>query len=53
VLLELGCGAQLLRAPRSMLYAELARRMPKTQLAALVRNTLKARTNWRDRRRPL
>lgn len=53
VLSEMGCEAQLLRAPRAALYAELARRMPKTQLAALVRTTLKARTGWRDRPRPL
>lgn len=53
VLLEMGCESRLLRAPRTVLYTELARRMPKTQLAALVRTTLKSRTNWRDRQRPL
>ena len=53
VLSEMGCEAQLLRAPRTALYTELARLMPKTQLAALVRTTLKSRTNWRDRPRPL
>jgi len=53
VLSGIGCDAKLLRAPRSALYAELAERMPKAQLAALVRTTLKARTSWRDRPRPL
>jgi hypothetical protein len=53
VLSEMGCEPRLLRAPRTVLYNELARRMPKTQLAALVRTTLKSRTNWRDRPRPL
>jgi hypothetical protein len=53
VLSEMGCEPQLLRAPRTVLYTELARSMPKTQLAALVRTTLKSRTNWRDRPRPL
>lgn len=40
---------RLLRAPRSVLYAELASRLPKTKLAALVRTTLKARADWRNR----
>jgi hypothetical protein len=53
VLAGLGCEARLLREPRAALYAELARRLPKAQLATLVRTTLKARTNWRDRPRPL
>jgi hypothetical protein len=53
VLSEMGCEPQLLRAPRTALYTELAARVPKAQLAALVRTTLKARTNWRDRPRPL
>ena len=52
VLSSRGCEEQLLRAPRSALYAELARQLPKTQLAALVRTTLKSRTSWRDRPRP-
>lgn len=52
VLSSMGCAPQLLREPRATLYAELARRMPKAQLAALVRATLKSRTNWRDRPRP-
>ncbi|WP_425532022.1 sce7726 family protein [Ancylobacter koreensis] len=52
VLSGMGCAPQLLRAPRASLYAELARRLPKPQLAALVRATLKSRTNWRDRPRP-
>jgi hypothetical protein len=47
----LGCEPKLLREPRASLYAELARRLPKAQLAALVRTTLKSRTNWRDRPR--
>jgi hypothetical protein len=49
---EMGCESKLLREPRATLYEELARRMPKTQLAALVRTTLKSRTSWRDRPRP-
>lgn len=53
VLSEMGCESRLLRAPRTALYTELARRMPKTRLTALVRATLKSRTNWRDRPRPL
>jgi hypothetical protein len=53
VLASMGCEANLLRAPRSVLYVELARRLPKSRLAALVRATLKSRTNWRDRPRPL
>lgn len=48
----MGCDARLLRSPRAVLYAELARRMPKTRLAAMVRSTLKTRENWRDRRPP-
>jgi hypothetical protein len=52
VLSELGCEAKLLREPRAALYAELARRLPKPELAALVRTTLKTRTSWRDRPRP-
>ncbi|MFA7262530.1 MAG: sce7726 family protein [Caulobacter sp.] len=51
VLSEMGCDARLLREPRAALYAELARRMTKARLAALVRQTLKTRTNWRDRPR--
>lgn len=51
VLSGMGCDARLLREPRATLYAELACRMPKSRLAALVRQTLKARTNWRDRPR--
>lgn len=53
VLSDMGCDARVLRAPRSALYAELAARMPKARLAALVRTTLRARTSWRDRPRPL
>lgn len=52
VLSGMGCEPRLLREPRAALYAELARRLPKAQLAALVRLTLKNRTNWRDRPRP-
>jgi len=52
VLSGMGCTPQLLRQPRASLYAELARRLPKAQLATLVRTTLKSRTNWRDRSRP-
>lgn len=51
VLSGMGCSAQLLREPRASLYKELARQLPKAQLASLVRATLKARTNWRDRPR--
>lgn len=53
VLAEMGCEARLLRAPRAVLYEELVRRVPKTRLAALVRATLKSRSDWRDRPRPL
>ena len=49
VLERLGCDQRMLRAPRAILYAELVRRTPKTKLAALVRATLKARADWRDR----
>lgn len=49
VLSGMGCNSRLLRAPRAVLYAELAERMPKARLAELVRATLKARTSWRDR----
>jgi hypothetical protein len=52
VLSEMGCESKLLREPRAALYAELARRMHKAQLSALVRTTLKGRTSWRDRPRP-
>ena len=52
VLSRMGCDARLLREPRAALYTELARRMPKARLATLVRQTLKGRTNWRDRPRP-
>jgi len=52
VLSGLGCEPKILRQPRAELYAELACRLPKAQLAALVRTTLKNRTNWRDRPRP-
>lgn len=46
------CDHGLQRAPRSVLYTELANRLPKTKLAALVRATLKARADWRDRPPP-
>ncbi|MFO1015308.1 MAG: sce7726 family protein [Caulobacteraceae bacterium] len=46
------CDTRLLRAPRTVLYAELVARYPKTKLADLVRRTLKDRGNWRDRPRP-
>lgn len=49
-LAQMGCGGSLLREPRSVLYAELAVRLPRTDLATLVRTTLKARENWRGRR---
>lgn len=52
ILSSMGCDPKLLRAPRNALYAELARRMPKTQLATLVRTTLKSRIGWRDRPQP-
>lgn len=52
VLATMGCEPGLLRSPRAVLYAELARRLPKARLSALVRETLKARGNWRDRPRP-
>lgn len=38
-----------LRAPRATLYQLLVDRLPITRLAHTVRETLKARTTWRDR----
>ncbi len=45
----LGVSERELRAPRSTLYQMLVDRMPLRKLARTVRQTLKARTTWRDR----
>jgi hypothetical protein len=50
-LAALGCEPKLLRSPRAVLYEALADRLPRAKLATLVRTTLKARNNWRDRPR--
>ncbi len=50
-LAALGCDPKLLRAPRTVLYQELVDRLPRTALAALVRSTLRTRSNWRGRQR--
>jgi len=40
---QMGCAPRLLRSTRTVLYSELVARLPKTRLATLVRDTLKAR----------
>jgi hypothetical protein len=45
----LGVSERKLRAPRAALYQMLVDRMPLRKLARTVRQTLKARTTWRDR----
>jgi hypothetical protein len=52
LLRNLGTSEKLLRAPRSALYTELASAIPTRQLRHIVRETLKARRNWRDRALP-
>lgn len=52
ILTTLGVAPKLLRRPRPALYAELVSRVPSRRLRSIVRETLKRRTNWRDRERP-
>lgn len=52
LLRQLGAQESLLRSPRAVLYAELVSALPITRLRRAVRETLKTRTNWRDRARP-
>jgi hypothetical protein len=52
LLRELGYVERVLRAPREVLYHELAAAMPRRELARRVRETLKRREAWRDRPRP-
>jgi len=52
LLRDLGANERLLRANRATLYAELIAALPLTRLRRAVRETLKARENWRDRARP-
>jgi hypothetical protein len=49
---QLGADEVLLRSPRLILYAELIATLPITRLRHFVRETLKARKNWRDRVQP-
>lgn len=48
ILRELGVSERELRVPRKMLYNMLVDQLPLRRLAQKVRQTLKARTNWRD-----
>jgi hypothetical protein len=52
LLRQLGVDEALLRSPRAILYAQLVAALPITRLRRAVRETLKTRRNWRDRRRP-
>lgn len=52
LLRQFGADERLLRSPRAILYAELVAALPITRLRRSVRETLKARENWRDRARP-
>lgn len=49
ILRGLGVSERELRAQRATLYAMLVDRLPLRRLAQVVRETLKARTKWRDR----
>lgn len=49
ILRMLGVSERELRAPRATLYRMLVDRLALRQLAKTVRQTLKARTTWRDR----
>ncbi len=53
LLRQIGAEEALLRAPRVTLYKELVAMLSLTELRRTVRDTLKARENWRDRARPL
>ncbi|MDP3746630.1 MAG: sce7726 family protein [Phenylobacterium sp.] len=52
LLRELGHTERVLRAPREVLYHELAAAMPRRDLARRIREILKHREAWRDRPRP-
>lgn len=52
LLRQLGANEALMRSPRAILYAELVAALPITHLRRAVRETLRARENWRDRARP-
>lgn len=49
ILRGLGVPERELRTPRAMLYKMLVDRLPLRRLSLSVRETLKARTSWRDR----
>jgi len=49
ILRSLGVPERELRAPRTALYKMLVDRLPLRRLSQTVRETLKARTSWRDR----
>ncbi|WP_231729630.1 sce7726 family protein [Sphingomonas sp. CCH18-H6] len=49
ILKSLGVSEQELRAPRATLYKMLVDRLPLRRLSQTIRETLKARTSWRDR----
>ncbi len=49
ILRSLGASERELRAPRATLYKMLVDRLPLRRLSQTVRETLKARTSWRDR----
>lgn len=49
ILRSLGVSERELRAPRATLYKMLVDRLPLRRLSQTVRETLKARTLWRDR----
>ncbi len=49
ILRSLGVSERELRAPRPTLYKMLVDRLPLRRLSQTVRETLKARTSWRDR----
>lgn len=53
ILRGLGVPERELRSPRATLYGMLVDRLPLRRLALTVRETLKARTTWRDRSRLL
>lgn len=52
LLRQIGADEQLLRSPRAILYAKLVAALPITRLRRAVRETLKARENWRGHARP-
>lgn len=52
ILRELGFAEKLLRRPREDLYLDLVKALPRRILAARVRDALKVRAIWQDRREP-